>query len=772
LAIVAGLRGAGIPDVSGKVGSRINLSTLLAGALLASAANACFPTVARAEIAVDGQLTEAEWADAQVFTDFRVTQPYTLGTPRHPTEVRLVGTPQGIAVGFRCTHPSSTPRIKEQTPRDIDNNGDRVNIFIDLDADAQVAYNMTFALAGSLQDATITNETVYSTDWDGDYLYAIRDTGEEWFVEVLLPWTLASMKNTGTPRRTIAIAFDRVVGVIQEPSALQGVSFSRPRYLSEFPHVEIDQHRGSLLHVFPYATAAGDWVNDETDLKFGADILWKPSGNFQLTAALNPDFGQVEADELVVNFDAIEVLFSDRRPFFAENQALFDVRVAAEDRLIYTRRIGGARDDDPTRAAEIDGALKINTSLGRLELGLLSAVEREYGDDLGRAFAAQRVRYNEGDWTVGYLGTWTDRPFFDRRAIVHSSDFIWRPGEQFALQGQALASSVDEASEEASGDGGVLSATYTPSADWQHQAVLTHFSQSLDFNDLGFQERTSLNRAAFSFSRRFRDFPGDDARAAVTWRFQPATWWNDTGEHLHDFYDLVREAQHRSGAVFTSRAAFSTAGVDDLISRGNGNVNLGSWIEAVGQAWQSARLGKWRLFGELLLFQEGEEGYAWEAEAKVEHFARDDLSTSLAVEAIWSDDWLIWMRENLLAGFNKRQALIAADLNWFPAPSHELRVKLQWLGIDAWDATPYRIASGGDLAESSDLVEDFRVNNVGLQIRYRWTFAPQSDFYIVYGRGGLEFQEGPRQRGLDGMIGNAIDLRDSDQLIVKARYRF
>jgi len=469
---------------------------------------------ALADIKVDGHLTESEWTDAQVFTDFRVTQPYTLGKPLHPTEVRLIGTPQGIAVGFRCTHPTSTPRIKEQTPRDADNQGDRVNIFIDLDADAQVAYNMTFALAGSLQDATITNETQYSTDWDGDYLYSIRDTGEEWYVEVLLPWTLASMKSTSTRRRTIAIAFDRVVGAIQQRSALQGVSFSRPRYLSEFPRVEIDQYEGSLLHVFPYASAAGDWVDDETDLKFGADILWKPAGNFQLTAALNPDFGQVEADELVVNFDAIEVLFSDKRPFFAENQALFDVRVAENDRLVYTRRIGGARDDDPTRAAEIDAALKINTSLGRTEVGFLSAVERDYGDDIGRAFAAQRVRYSSGPWTFGYLGTWTDRPFLDRTALVHTSDFIWRPNERVSVQALALMSSVDELGTSIEGDGSVLRGTYTPSADWQHQAVLTHFSRpwtstiSVSRNAPASIARPFRSRAAFAtFPRTMRARP-------------------------------------------------------------------------------------------------------------------------------------------------------------------------------------------------------------------------------------------------------------------------
>lgn len=349
-----------------------------------------------AAVTVDGYLTEPEWERAQVFTDFKVTQPYTLGAPRHPTEVRMLGTPEGIIVGFRCTHPAGTPRQKEQTPRDIDNNGDRVNIYLDLDADAQVAYNVTVALAGSLQDATITNENQYSTDWDGDITYAVRDAGEEWYVEVLLPWTLAAMKSPDAARRTVGVVFDRVIGVTQERSALGGRSFTQPRYLSEFPRVEIDQYSRSLLHVFPYATAASDWVGDSTDFKAGADLLWKPSGRFQLTAALNPDFGQVEADELVVNFDAIEVLFSDRRPFFAENQALFDVRVASTDRLLYTRRIGGARDDDPLRAAEIDGALKVNGSFGRLDYGTLAAAEHDYGDDIGRAFAAQRLRYTAG----------------------------------------------------------------------------------------------------------------------------------------------------------------------------------------------------------------------------------------------------------------------------------------------------------------------------------------------------------------------------------------
>jgi hypothetical protein len=723
-------------------------------------------------VTIDGELTEPEWAHARVFTDFRVTQPYTLDTPRHPTEVRLIGIPEGILIGFRCTHPASTPRQKEQTPRDTDNNGDRVNVYIDLDADAKVAYNVTIALAGSLQDATITNENEYSTDWDGDVLYAVRDLRDEWYVELLLPWTIASMKSPDTTRRTVGVVFDRVIGETQERSALAGLSFTRPRYLSEFPRVEIDQYQRSLLHVFPYAIVSSDWLADEVDTKFGMDILWKPSGSFQLTATLNPDFGQVEADELVVNFDAIEVLFSDKRPFFAENQALFDVRVASTDRLIYTRRVGGPRDDDPARAAEIAGAVKLNGSVGQLDFGLLTAVEREYADDIGRAFAAQRLRYSAGDWTVGYLGSWTDRPFLERTAQVHSGDFIWRPEASFQLQGQIVVSIADQAGFEDTGDGAVLEAAYTPTPDWQHELGITHFSAGLDFNDLGFQERASLNRAGYSLSRRLRDFAPDDRRAGVTWRMNPELRVNDSSDRLGHYLGIFREAQQRSGATLTSSLEVTGPGVDDLISRGNGNARIDARLVALSQTYQGARLGKWRDFGSLTLLQEGNDDYALEAEAKVEYFARDDLSAALRTVVLRSRDWLIWQVDNLLASFHRTQTLVAGDLNWFPAPDQELRVKLQWLAIDAWDATPYRIASSGELIESTDVIQDFQVNNFGLQIRYRWTFAPQSDFYVVYGRGGITFEEDAERDGLNELFKSAMELRDSDQLIVKARYRF
>ena len=439
-----------------------------------------------------------------------------------------------------------------------------------------------------------------------------------------------------------------------------------------------------------------------------------------------------------MNFDAIEVLFSDKRPFFAENQALFDIRVpetdtrvTARDRLLYTRRIGGQRDDDPSQAADIDGAVKLNGNVGRLDYGVLSAVESDYGDDIGRAFAghtaAIRIRARDARLSRHVGRSPVPRP---QCAGPFRAMSIWRPNSQLMLQGQVIGSIVDQFAEDISGDGEILLAVYTPSPDWQHELGLTHYAGTLDFNDMGFQQRASVNYASYLLSRRFRDFDASDARASVRWRARPELRYNDSGERLGHFLGVYRESRRRSGSVFNSTLEVSGSGVDDLISRGNGDVQMDARLLALAQNYQSARFGKWRVFAAGALLQEGNDDFAFEVDSKLEHFTRDDLSWSVRGVMRWSRDWLIWQHDNLLASFQRRRAILQSDLNWFPAARHELRVKLQWLAIDAHDPQPLRIDPAGQLIESNDVVQPFEVNNFGLQIRYRWTFAPQSDLYL------------------------------------------
>lgn len=734
----------------------------------------CFPFAATAQnvaLQIDGRINEDGWQQAQRFDQFVVVEPYTLGQPAYPTEVWLLPTPEGIAVAFRCRQPADVARERERTPRDADMPGDRVNVFIDFNADGEIAYNFTIALSGAIQDATITNENAYSTDWDGDWKHAVSEDTDSWSAEFLIPWTVAAMRDSGAEKRTIAVMFDRVLGVTDERSGYPAASFMRPRFVSEYAKVEIEQHQRSLLQVFPYATASRDLKNSRFDHKFGGDLYWKPSGEFQLTASLNPDFGQVEADELVVNFDAIETFFSDRRPFFTENQAQFDLRTPDNGLLIYTRRIGGPMDDGSGRAADIDAAIKLNGSAVGLDYGVLLAQESDYADDIGALYYAQRLLRPGDALTVGYLGTYTERPFLERDAQVHAVDATWRAGEHWQVSGQAIVSAVDRPAGDKNGQGLWARIDYTPSAAWRQELELTHFDRDLDFNDMGFQRRPSLNEMEWTveFQENIED-PSSLLRGR-NWRgeFQGRT--NDSGERLPLVLILDHERQYRSGATWEFNVYVESAGYNDLVSRGNGLVRI-PLRTSLYTEYDTPRLGRWQLEAGITRFEEGLGGAANGFNTTIYYYANSELTFDGSLAWFDSDDWVIWERDRLFGRYRREQIESTLSINWFPAPRHEFRAKLQWLGLLADAREGREIGPGGVLVPSTATVSDFSVNNFGLQLRYRYEYAPQSDIYVVYGRGGFVEEIDDDRDGLGDLWREAIELRDADQILLKVRKRF
>ena len=99
--------------------------------------------------------------------------------------------------------------------------------------------------------------------------------------------------------------------------------------MEDWHPIEVKQVKASTLDWFPYASynhnlRSSDNTDTSDGTNVGLDFIWRPNSNTQLTGALNPDFGQVESDDLVVNFSAFETFVSEKRAFFTENQGLFN----------------------------------------------------------------------------------------------------------------------------------------------------------------------------------------------------------------------------------------------------------------------------------------------------------------------------------------------------------------------------------------------------------------------------------------------------------------
>jgi len=70
----------------------------------------------------------------------------------------------------------------------------------------------------------------------------------------------------------------------------------------------------------------------------------------------------------------------------------------------------------------------------------------------------------------------------------------------------------------------------------------------------------------------------------------------------------------------------------------------------------------------------------------------------------------------------------------------------------------------------AQLTRPFTTSVLGLQVRYRFEIGPQSDLFVVYGRGGAQMLNDD-DRGVGRLFTDMTDIRDADQVLIKVRYR-
>ena len=131
-----------------------------------------------------------------------------------------------------------------------------------------------------------------------------------------MPWSIMPLPQTEGDRR-IGLAFLRDL-------AQEGVRWGSPPlpmtrnvFLSGFRKYELsDIEPRRQLTVYPFVSSVFDGIRHDANSRVGADIYWRPTTNTLLSSTLNPDFGTVESDDVVVNLTAFEVFFPERRVFF------------------------------------------------------------------------------------------------------------------------------------------------------------------------------------------------------------------------------------------------------------------------------------------------------------------------------------------------------------------------------------------------------------------------------------------------------------------------
>ena len=362
-------------------------------------------------VVMDGRLDEAAWAAADVARGFVQQEPREGEPATQPTEVRVLHADDALYVGARLTDSSPDSVEARVARRDQAVQGDWFYVYLDSYHDRRTAFAFGVNAAGVQRDLRVSDETSEDAGWDAVWASrVVRDAGG-WSAELRIPLSQLRFDGGGDDPAW-GVNFERFVGRRNERSFWSPRPRDSDRFVSLFGRLEgvgaLEPSRG--VELVPYSAArvtrapvaAGDPFRGPTEAtgSVGADLRMGLGHGLTLSATLNPDFGQVEADPATVNLTAFEVFQQERRPFFVEGGDIFELAMPVWPPFFYSRRIGRSpQGSAPGSAAWVDapeastilGALKVSGKTeGGWSLGLLEAVT-----------SREEVRWIEDDGTPG-----------------------------------------------------------------------------------------------------------------------------------------------------------------------------------------------------------------------------------------------------------------------------------------------------------------------------------------------------------------------------------
>ncbi len=753
------------------------------------------------DITIDGRLDESIWQTSAKIGDFGVVEPDTLVPGEYPTNMHIFYNSKGIYVGFDMHQPRDTlvSQLSSRDQRQLIR--DAVFITFDSSSEARYGYWFGIALGGSLMDGTILPERRYASNWDGPWWGETAVTEQGWSAEMFLPWAMMSMPKT-EGARAMGVYASRKVAYKNERWAWPALPSTQPQFMSVLDQVEVTNVAPKQQYrIFPYASTTFDRVADEVNYKAGADFFWRPSTDFQLSATLNPDFGNVEADDVIVNLTAIETFFPEKRLFFLEGQETFIAAPRATSgvptTLLNTRRIGGRafRPNIPLgvtvpqtelgQPAELNGALKVTGESGALRYGVLAAQEDETRfrgedglgnrvdlDQDGRDFLIARAVYElsgaGASQSVGWMSTSSTHP--DRDATVHAVDGHYLSGTgKWQWDGQLIYSDIDV---EGEGGGGFVDMRYTPKQGRNHIAAFEYYDKTININDLGFFRRNDLIGTRYIFQENRSDISfGRDISTQV---LIPHEWNTD--------WKVIRTGVFWEGDLtFNNLSAFHwdlnhfPDRYEDRNSFGNGTYEIEkrSQLE-LAYSTDSSR----NLTADFSARYEGEElgghnnkfavGLTWRPLSSLT--AEFDLSHKQRY------GWLLHRGGTNMVTFDAEEWSAKFNVDYFFTARQQFRASLQWVGIKAFEDEFFTIpAKAGVLLDRTkapgDPSDNFSISTLNFQVRYRWEIAPMSDLFLVYTKNGLQRQLQTFEEFSD-MFSDVYDEPVSEQFVVKLRYRF
>ena len=381
-------------------------------------------------IVLDGILDEPVWKTAVLSKDFTKKYPNNIGAPKQQTEVLTTYDDKNIYFAFKVY--AKDGQIIKSLKRDVGYDGSD-GIAVILDPLNQKTNGFIFALTSknvqSEDQLTTNSEEKLSWSWDTKWNSATKMYAGYWIAEIAIPlkslryndkqsfWGINYLRgdlqsneySCWTKVPPIFKSYDLgYMGVLNWPSAPPKSSANKIILPYITGNATTDDENGKLLQNTGNA---------------GFDAKMTLSSSLNLDVTVNPDFSQVEVDQLVTNLTRFSIFLPEKRAFFLENGDLFSNLGNEYFRPFYSRTIGLDKEGNAIpilMGARLSGNLNSSTRIGMMDIQ--TGAKGAYSPENFSAFTIQK-RF----WQRSVLKTY----FLNRENFISAAEIKKNPLDQY-----------------------------------------------------------------------------------------------------------------------------------------------------------------------------------------------------------------------------------------------------------------------------------------------------------------------------------------------------
>lgn len=688
------------------------------------------------KITVDGIMDEEVWQTAYVGDDFWQFFPSDSSVSINPTEFRILYDDNNLYIGIRAQAMSDN-YIVNSLRRDFrGNSSDNVTVVFDTFKDGNTAYLFGMTPYGVQRESFVSGGGAeLNTSWDQIWELESMMYDDYYVLEASIPFNSIKYHEGETTWRFQCYRWDLQTN---EQSAWapvpQNQQLSSLAFMGTLMFEEPLKASRTPFVIIPYvnALASNDFTLDSKDNRFtfGGDAKLAIGNNMNLDITVNPDFSNVEVDAVFTNLSRFEVFLPERRQFFIDNNDLFgsygDSFGSANP--FFSRRIGLARDTVGNSienriigGVRLSGKLNDNWRIGFLNMQTAEDAVNEIVSNNNLMFAMQRKMFSRSN--LGF--------FIVNRQAIGNYDFL----DPLDRYNRVLGIDYNLASADNNWNGKFyLHKSLQPGdnkGNYSWQTTVTYqprnFRYILDFQyvdedfraDLGFIQRTGVLKNGNGFSYNFypsgsiisRHSPG--VMALYYWR--PNMDWKKTDHTYSLYYNAFFNNQSSLRLDYRNNYTY-------LVYDFNPAQKPDSEPIPGNQGYTYNNLSLNYISNPAKLF-------SYNVEASGGEFYNGHNFTGSVETNIRIQPWVS-------IGINGRYDAIR-----LPEPHAD---------VDYWLLTPRAdITFTKNLFWSTLVQYSNQRDNLGINSRLQWRFAPLSDLYLVYNDNYFTKDFGPKFRSIN-----------------------